>query len=244
MNIKPDRTVGSIVAEDYRAAATFSRHRINYCCRGGLSFQEACKQNDLDPDQVLEAIRTDLANSAEAAKDEREWELDDLARYVETVHHRYVEERGPMVKRNLAQLCEVYGMAHPELIEVQQEFNACFGGMVMHMKKEELMLFPYVCKLVESQRSGASVTPRRAPLEGSIAKLLDDHSDEGDRFDRIRAITNNYALPEDGDATYAATFNMLKEFEADLYRHVHLENNILFPRAIELEKALAPHVSS
>lgn len=240
MNITPERTIGSIVAEDYRAAAVLTKYGIDFCCKGGRSVQEVCEKDGIDQGKLVNDIIELLARDAKSGDDVRAWPLDKLADHVETVHHRYVEERGPIIKQYLAKLCTVHGERHPELFTIQEEFDTCLGGMAMHMKKEELLLFPFVRRLAKSERTGEPVKqPRFGPVENPIKAMMDDHNDEGERFRRMREVSDDFTVPPDGCATYATAFNMLKEFEEDLHLHIHLENNIMFPRAIELDKRLA-----
>ncbi len=240
MKITPERTVGSIVAEDYRAAAVLTKYGIDFCCKGGRSVQEVCEKGNIDQGQLAEDITTLLARDAKSGDDARTWPLDKLADHVETVHHRYVGERGPIIQQYMAKLCKVHGDRHPELFTINEEFNTCIGAMAMHMKKEELILFPFVRNLAKSERTGEPFkTPRFGSVENPVKTMMDDHNDEGERFDRMRAVSGNFTTPADGCSTYAAAFSMLKEFEEDLHLHIHLENNIMFPRAIELEKTLA-----
>ncbi|HMN06602.1 MAG TPA: iron-sulfur cluster repair di-iron protein [Flavobacteriales bacterium] len=240
MNITPERTVGSIVAEDYRAAAVLTKYGIDFCCKGGRSLQEVCETDNIDRQALVNDINELLSREAKVEDDVRSWPLDKLADHVETVHHRYVEERGPIIKQYLAKLVVVHGERHPELMVIQDEFNTCLGAMAMHMKKEELILFPFVRRLAHSERSGEPFKePRFGSVENPVKAMMDDHNDEGERFRRMREVSDGFTTPADGCATYDTAFNMLKEFEADLHLHIHLENNIMFPRAIELEKRLA-----
>src|SRR5690606_21404672 len=159
MKITPERTVGSIVAEDYRAAAVLTKYGIDFCCKGGRSVQEVCEKQHINPDKLAEDITALLARDAKDADDVRSWPVDQLADHVETVHHRYVEERGPIIQQYLAKLCKVHGDRHPELFTINEEFNACIGAMAMHMKKEELVLFPFVRNLAKSERTGEPFRP-------------------------------------------------------------------------------------
>lgn len=238
-NLDPARSIGSVVAEDYRIAPVLTRHGIDFCCKGGRSVQEVCDSQGIDQAALERDIAEALARSGAEQQDARNWALDELADHVENVHHRYVEQAGPVIKQYLEKLCRVHGDRHPELFTIQEEFNTCLGAMAMHMKKEELILFPFVRKLARSQRDGLPLKePRFGSVENPVRAMMDDHADEGERFERIKELSNGYTLPADGCATYAAALKALQEFEADLHRHIHLENNIMFPRAIELEKEL------
>jgi regulator of cell morphogenesis and NO signaling len=244
MNITPERTIGSIVAEDYRAASVLTQYGIDFCCKGGRSVQEVCERKKIDQAKLSQDITAAVAREAKDADDVREWPLDKLADHVETVHHRYVEERGPIIRQYLDKLCRVHGDRHPELFTIQDEFNTCLGAMAMHMKKEELVLFPFVRNLARSERSGQPLkAPKFGTVENPVNAMMADHNDEGERFDRMRAVSDGFTPPADGCTTYTTAFLMLREFEEDLHLHIHLENNIMFPRAIALEKELVQAAS-
>ena len=240
MKITPERTVGSIVAEDYRAAAVLTKYGIDFCCKGGRSVQEVCEKKNIDQTKLAEDITTLLARDAKNEEDALTWPLEKLADHVETVHHRYVEERGPILQQYLAKLCKVHGDRHPELFKINEEFNACVGAMAVHMQQEELMLVPFVRNLAKSERTGEPFkTPHFGTVENPVHMMMEDHNAEGERFERMGALSDGFTTPADGCATYATAFSMLREFETDLHRHIHLENNIMFPRAVALEKRLA-----
>ncbi|MBP7775727.1 MAG: iron-sulfur cluster repair di-iron protein [Acidobacteria bacterium] len=243
MQITPERTVGSIVAEDYRAAAVFTKYGIDFCCKGGRTIQEVCQKKSIDEAQLADAIATVLARDAKSGDDAAQWPLEKLADHVETVHHRFVEERGPVIQQYLAKLCKVHGGRHPELFQLAEEFNACVAAMAEHMHKEEAVLFPFVRSLGQSERAGAPLPqPSFGSVENPVHMMMADHLEEGERFERMAALSNGFTTPADGCATYSAAFSMLKDFEEDLHRHIHLENNIMFPRAIALQKQLVSAV--
>ena len=162
-----------------------------------------------------------------------------LAEHIEHVHHGYVNDRTPVLLQYLAKLCKVHGAEHPELFDITREFEACAGAMAMHMKKEELMLFPFIKRMELAQREGSPVpVPHFGTVENPVNMMKHEHEEEGERFQRIAALTDRYTPPSDGCNTYRAAYALLQEFEQDLHRHIHLENNILFPKAMELERTL------
>lgn len=234
-----ERTIGSIVAEDYRAAAIFTVHGIDFCCRGGRSFKEVCAAHLIDPAVLEEEIRAAMATDRVVGDDPAHWTLTRLAEHIETVHHAYVGQQSPILKQYLEKLCAVHGDRHPELFDIAREFNACAGAMAVHMKKEELMLFPFI-KRLEKAASAGSVPPNShfGTVEDPVRMMMEDHDAEGERFRRIAEWSGHYTLPADGCATYGAALKYLREFEQDLHRHIHLENNLLFPRAIALERLI------
>ena len=142
----------------------------------------------------------------------------------------------PGLKKNLEKICEVHGKHHSELFEIRDLFNEAAGNLTMHMQKEELVLFP-VIKRLEAAKRAKSPSPAASfgSVSNPIGMMMAEHQAEGDRFIEISKLSNNYLLPEDGCTTYEVTLKQLKDFEEDLHRHIHLENNILFPKAVELE---------
>lgn len=240
MNISPDRTIGSIVADDYRAAAVLTAHGIDFCCKGGRTVDEVCRTKGLDPAALGREIEDALVRDTREGEDLAPWSLSKLVDHIEGVHHRYVEARLPVLKQYLEKILQVHGERHPELQQIAEEFNACAGALALHMKKEELLLFPFVKQLERAQQEGTRVQrPHFGTVANPVTMMMEDHDAEGERFRRIARLSYGYTNPPDGCTTYSTAMAMLKEFEADLHRHVHLENNILFPRAVALEQQLA-----
>ena len=232
--------IGDIVAEDYRTAQVFKNHKIDFCCRGNRSIQEVAENNKLDAITLLNEIQNVQNQSAGDNIDFKSWPLDLLADYIEKKHHRYVAERIPVLQQYLNKLCQVHGERHPELFEITEHFNASAGELAMHMKKEELIVFPAVRKMVQANQTGTQMQPLHfGTIQNPIQVMMQEHDNEGERFRHIEALSNGYTPPADGCTTYNVTYSLLKEFEDDLHNHIHLENNILFPKAEELEKQLA-----
>ncbi|HRD53006.1 MAG TPA: iron-sulfur cluster repair di-iron protein [Flavobacteriales bacterium] len=240
MEIAPTRTIGSIVAEDFRTAAVFSAHGLDFCCKGGRTIDEACRQKGLDSTVLKAELLAAVERDANVEQDYKTWPLSRLIEHIERVHHRYVESRSLTLLQFLDKLCRVHGDRHPELFAIQREFQECAGAMATHMKKEELVLFPFINQLEKARTHGiAPPNPHFGTVDNPIAMMEHEHDAEGERFRRIAELSGNYANPADGCATYAAAMALLKEFEQDLHMHIHLENNILFPRAKALEAELA-----
>ncbi|MCQ9636689.1 iron-sulfur cluster repair di-iron protein [Chryseobacterium sp. WG23] len=228
--------IGNIVAEDFRTAAIFKRHGIDFCCKGGRTIEEACTSKKLDPEKVYAELESLPANEG-SSMDFGSWPLDLLADYIEKKHHRYVEEKTTVLQAFLDKLCKVHGNRHPELFEINTLFNESAHDLAAHMKKEELILFPFVRNMIKAKISGGVLPhPAFGTVENPVSMMQHEHSVEGDRFRRIAEITNEYLPPADACNTYKVAFAMLQDFENDLHKHIHLENNILFPKAIQLEK--------
>lgn len=165
--------------------------------------------------------------------------LDELCDYIVKRHHSYVKTQIPFLNKNLEKICITHGANHPELHEIKSLFDESAGDLTMHMQKEELMLFPYIQNMARAKRNG---TPAGSPVFGSVthpvAMMVSEHETEEMRFKKIAEISRNYTIPGDADSTYQETLTGLKEFENDLHRHIFLENNILFPKSVELESGL------
>ena len=239
MTIQEDQIIGELVANDYRTASVFKKYNIDFCCQGNRTINDACEAKEIDGKLVVADLNA-LVQSQEAGSiDYQSWPLDLLAEYIEKKHHRYVEEKTQEIKPYLEKIARVHGGRHPELLEINEHFNATAGELAMHMKKEELIVFPFIKKMVKAKEEGTKVAaPNFESIQFPIQAMMDEHTNEGDRFRLIEALSDNYTPPADGCNTYRVTFALLKEFEQDLHLHIHLENNILFPKAIELEKEL------
>ncbi|KRB55462.1 MULTISPECIES: iron-sulfur cluster repair di-iron protein [unclassified Flavobacterium] len=230
-------TIGEYVAKDFRTAALFSKYGIDFCCNGNRSIEEACQKKAVTADVLLQEIETVLSSKSDSGIDYNAWPIDLLADYIEKTHHRYVSEKTPILLQFLDKLSRVHGAKHPELLLINELFKGCAGELAQHMKKEELILFPFIKKMVHATLSDELIElPHFETIQNPIAMMMHEHDAEGVRFRKIAELTNNYTPPADGCNTYKVTFAMLEEFEQDLHKHIHLENNILFPKAAKLEK--------
>ena len=237
MKVLEQSTIGEYVAKDFRTAAVFSKYGIDFCCKGNRTIEEACEKKNLDFIQIEKEILQLLETKSDSAIDYKSWPTDLLIDYIEKTHHRYVEEKSAILLPYLDKLCKVHGQSHPELFEINELFQGCAGELAQHMKKEELILFPFIKKMENAIRTGQTIEkPHFGTVENPIAMMQDEHVTEGERFVKIAALTNNYTPPSDACNTYKVTFSMLQEFEQDLHKHIHLENNILFPKAKEMEE--------
>src|SRR5690606_40906796 len=159
MNISESNIIGNLVAGDYRAAKVFKTHNIDFCCNGNRTIGEACSEKNLNVDEVLAELATTLEDTKETTTDFNAWPLDLLADYIEKTHHRYVESKTAEIKPYLEKITKVHGERHPELFEIHEIFNHSAGELAMHMKKEELVLFPRIRKMVEAEISKTEMPP-------------------------------------------------------------------------------------
>lgn len=239
MIITENNIVGEIVSEDYRAASIFQTAGIDFCCNGNRSILEACSDLQVDTNLLIQNLEKALQSIEAGGLNFNELSPEFLAEYIEKKHHRYVEMKIPEIRQFLNKMATVHGKRHPELLEIYDLFNASADELTAHMKKEELILFPHIKKLVVASNNGEKAQSTIfESVESPIALMHQEHDTEGDRFRKIETLSNNYTAPEDGCSTYKVAFALLKEFQEDLHKHIHLENNILFPKAIALEKVI------
>ncbi len=238
-----EKTIGEMVAENYRTAAVFKKYEIDFCCNGNRSVEQACHNDDATIDAVKNDIRLVIEssrNKENVANDFAFWPLDLLVNYIEKKHHRYVTKQIPVLKAYLDKLCKVHGEKHPELLEIHSLFSSCATELGSHMKKEEQVLFPFIMKMVAVKEENARrFSAPFGSVQNPISMMMQEHDTEGQRFRKIKELSANYMQPPDACNTYRVAYSLLQEFEDDLHLHIHLENNILFPRSVEMEATLA-----
>lgn len=230
-------TVGEMVVADYRKADVFRKFGIDYCCGGKKTLDEICRKKNIDPESIrreLDAL--DLVPHTSDG-DVETLPLDQLAAHIVAHHHRYVAESLPILYELTAKVARVHGERHPELPEIEQHFNAVAAELELHMHKEEQMLFPYISKLAIAAGEGNRIAPAMfGSVENPIHMMESEHESAGSGLEEIRRLSADFTPPADACTSYRVLFAKLNEFEQDLHRHVHLENNILFPGAIKMEK--------
>lgn len=237
MTLIEKNKIGEYVAQDFRTAAVFTKYGIDFCCRGHLSLEEVCAKNELDEAQLFEELNAVLASKNDSGIDFNSWPVDLLIDYIEKTHHRYVTDKSPVINQFLDKLCNVHGSNHPELFEIAEQFEISTKELATHMTKEEALLFPFIKEMMAATKTHETINqPNFETVNNPISTMMDEHDNEGVRYRAIAALTNNYTPPEDACNTYKVTYAMLQEFEQDLHKHIHLENNIVFPKAKALEK--------
>lgn len=234
------QVIGQIVADDYRTASVFKDLGIDFCCNGNRTIKEVSEEANVEASELINKLDKVLNDNEKEVSDFKSWPLDLLVDYVERRHHRYVDRKILEIKPYLDKIERVHGGRHPELTEINKLFTASAGEFTVHMKKEEFILFPFVRKLVKVKEENTFLEkPGFGTVQNPVAMMREDHDHEGERFRQIAALSNNYTVPHDGCNTYRVTYGLLKEFEDDLHLHIHLENNIIFPKAIALERELS-----
>jgi len=238
MSAIAEKTVRELALESSSATRVFEKLGIDYCCGGEKSLEEACRGANLSLRQVQDAL--DGAEREANAPADRDWRrepLADLVAHINATHHKYVRTESARLGPLFEKVCGVHGKNHPELLHIQAVFRGLAQELTQHMMKEEMILFPYIVRMEEAVIQGEPVLP---PPFGTVANpvvmMEHEHDSVGAALRAMRTASNGYVLPEGACASYQALYRALGEFEADLHQHIHLENNILFPRAIAMEK--------
>lgn len=236
---KPFETIGDFVANDFRNAQIFKKLGIDFCCGGKKTLEEVCNAKGID----IQTLKAKLVEMQTRGKGDTinydSWDIGFLSDYIINTHHVYVKESLPFILELASKVAMAHGQNHPEVIEVHVILNKLSSDFKSHMIKEESIVFPAIKKLVaidkmQNELSKESSTEIHLPTED----LETEHEQAGDYMKLIRKITSNYTLPKNACASFTILYKKLQEFENDLFKHVHLENNILFPKALKREKEL------
>lgn len=234
-----DETLGSIAAGDLRKAQVFKKFGLDFCCGGKKTVRQACAEKGIDVTQVELALQQadHLATSHHLPY--KDWKPSFLADYIVNTHHSYVSNTLADLVAYATKVARVHGGRHPELVPVLQLVSDIRDEMLSHMDKEENILFPYIRQLeLASEKNSAAPSAHFGTVQNPVNMMEHEHETVGDAMARIRELTHDYSLPEDACTSYSFLYRLLEEFENDLHIHVHLENNILFPKALEMEKNL------
>lgn len=234
MKIIDHKTVAEVVSENIKTAHIFKKHGIDFCCGGGITIDKACEKNKVDFSQ----LKTELLAVDEVPKayNYNTWKLDFLIDHIVNIHHNYVEESIPLILQYSNRVAKVHEHHYEEVIEINKLFTDVANELAAHLKKEEIILFPYIKKLMKIAKGEISMsTPPFGSVNNPIAMMEEEHETAGDIFKEIARLTNNYTPPENACNTFKALYAKLDEFEQDLHQHIHLENNILHPKAKQLE---------
>jgi regulator of cell morphogenesis and NO signaling len=226
MNSLAEKTLSQIVTDNYQAARVFERHGLDFCCKGKRPLAEACNEKGIAPETLIAELHSALAAS-EPERDFNNYSLSELAGYIVRVHHTYVKLNGPQTFSYVTRVAAKHGDRYPHMKEVYELFAEVLEDLAAHMKKEELILFPRIKQL---ELHGKSGTPQEY-LVAPIGVMEAEHERAGSLLARIRELTDDYTPPAGACTTHRLALASLQAFEEDLHQHVHLENNILFPKA-------------
>jgi regulator of cell morphogenesis and NO signaling len=233
-----DQTIREIVATDYRTAAVFQRHGLDFCCNGCRTIEQGCRDTGADGEALLRDLDVVLETPAAGVPRFASWDEAALVTYIVANHHAYVREAIPALLRHTHKAADVHGEHHPELVHIARLVERVAAEMTEHMEKEETVLFPFIVALADARRTNRpSPAPPFGSVRNPIRMMESDHRFVGDAMAEIRQLTDGYRPPDNACATYRVCFQELEAFESDLHAHVHLENNVLFPKATALEAA-------
>lgn len=233
----PGTTVRDLVLEKPAAARVFETFGIDYCCGGDQTLAAACRAANRSAEEVGAALQK--LDSAPSERDWRDASLTELSRHIVDKHHAFTQAEITRVKGLISKVVSAHGKNHPELAQVQTIFAGLSEELRSHMEKEEELLFPYIAEMEEAARiKRHPPAPMFGTVQNPVAAMIMEHEAAGQAFEKMREITKGYTVPPDGCASYQALYQALPAFAADLHQHIHLENNILFPRSVELESNL------
>lgn len=239
--IDSSTSVSDIVKHDYRTADVFQKYDIDFCCGAKWPLEIACTSRGLDTGVVLDELQKLIRQEPSSAAIEfDEWEIDFLTDYILNVHHRYLRKALPSVKNHITHFLEDHKEQFPELTELDTIIKRMMKEIPPHMLQEEEIIFPYIKQIYHAYRNRESyanlmIRTLRKPVE---EMMLKEHEITGKRLDRMRELTHDYTPPENACIKHRVMFSKLKELDFDLVQHIHLENNILFPKALAFEKEL------
>jgi len=225
------------VVADYRTAAVFKQFGIDFCCGGKRSIEQVCEQKGIDPALLEQALEEVQKTAGRSNMNYNDWSLSFLADYIVNKHHVYVRERLPQLVEYAEKVAKVHGEKFPPNLEIAALANTLRDELMGHMQKEELILFPYVKAMEQAQQAGQPAPqPPFGTVAGPINVMEAEHEVAGAILQRLREITDDYDLPAEACNTWRVLWSLLPEFEEDLHQHVHLENNILFLKALAMEQ--------
>lgn len=233
-------TIGELVKEDYRKAEVLKKYGLDFCCGGKKTLAKACEEKGIDVMEISKDFhRLEDSGSYKPSRDFNKWSLDFLADYIVNTHHSYVRQANQALYGYTQKLKKVHGEKHPELVEIANIFSDIMNELESHMVKEENILFPYIKNMVEAKKqSRPTIAPPFRTVQNPINMMEHEHKDAMELMKRIETLSDGYTVPTDACNTYRVAYAKLREYDDDLRLHMHLESNILFPKAIDLENAM------
>lgn len=229
------KTVAEIVTENIKTADVFKKNGIDFCCGGGVSVVKICEKKNIDFDQLEKELQN-VGRDVNRSQDFNSWSLDFLIDYIINTHHTYVSEAIPLILQYSNRVAEVHGHHYEQVVEINALFHEVAEELRAHMEKEEQILFPYVKSILKTKKEDYTIPqPTFGTLGNPIRMMEMEHEMVGNIFKKINELTQGYTPPSEACNTFRALYAKLEEFEEDLHQHIHLENNILFPKALLLE---------
>lgn len=233
------KTVGEIVIENPSSIKVFEQLGIDYCCAGDRSLERACRMANLEVDLVLDALEKSQKLTEKHA--DRDWQretLTTLIAHIEDGHHKYTRDELARLGVLFEKVCAAHGEKHPELLRIHEVFEDLYQELIGHMMKEEMVLFPQIRQMEAARMANGEIGAASfGSVQNQIAMMKHEHDSTGGALRAMREASNGYVAPVDASISFQTLYRALAEFEAGLHQHIHLENNILFPRAAAMESA-------
>ncbi len=239
MSVTMERTVRELALEEPGAARVFESLGIDYCCGGKQTLEQACRAAHVPVDKVIDALEV-AQHSGNTTTNQINWQVDplaDLITHIKNTHHQYTRKEIARLGPLFDKVCSVHGKNHPELLQLRETFHGLAQELTTHLMKEEMVLFPYIVRMEESVLQREPILPPPfGTVQNPVSMMEHEHDSAGNTLRALRTTSNGYTAPPDGCVSFQTLYKTLAELEADLHQHIHLENNILFPRAIAMEK--------
>ncbi|HEX3073714.1 MAG TPA: iron-sulfur cluster repair di-iron protein [Ignavibacteriales bacterium] len=234
-----DMLIRDIVAANFHTSELFEKYGIDFCCKGNRPLNAACAEKGIDQESLINELQKIMSQDFVGQEDYDKWDLTFLSQYITNFHHSYVRRSIPKITAHLEKVLNAHGSRHPYIKEVQDSFFAVAAELKNHMFKEENILFPAIKSMEEAEKEGERPASNGfGSIRNPINMMEREHTSAGNELSTMRELTGNYMPPADACPTFTLLYKELDEFEKDLHKHIHLENNILFPKAIELENTL------
>lgn len=230
MNNLAEQSLASIVTEQFQSAQVFEKYNLDFCCKGKKTLAAACEDNGLPIDEIMKELNLVL-NKKNDAKNFNEMNAEELISHIIIHHHFYVKQSLPNILSHIEKVVYKHGSSYPYMLDVLDIFQQVNDEMLEHMQKEELILFPKIREIETSLKFNKTPNITAETLSKPIEVMEMEHEFVGEALNKIKVLTNNYNILDEMCTTFKITINELKEFEENLHQHVHLENNILFPKA-------------
>lgn len=231
------KNVATIVTKNINTASIFKKYGIDFSFQGNMLLSKACEEKHVDIKKIVKELKS-VNDNTYYLKDYDSWKLDFLIDFLINIHHEYEEENILILKEYGEKVATIYGEKYNELNEVNLLIQEVTDEILEHMKNEETTLFPYIKKLLEAKKKKTLANIINSPLNEPIESLEDDHQKVGKTFKKIARLTNNYKIPDNVCYSFKMLYLKLQQFEEELQQHIHIENNILFPKAKKLEKSV------
>lgn len=238
MTFTPNTTVGEIAVQLPQSTRLFERMRIDYCCGGDKPLAEACERAGIDVQNLLTMLEN-VSGPQPTSRDFQQTTASELISHILETHHAYTKSEMDRLEQLVMKVVTAHGSNHPELLGVRDLLQQLFADLKPHMFKEEQILFPYIVQLEAARQQRR--TPPFAPfgtINNPIRMMTMEHDTAGDMLRDLRKLTSDYAVPADACVSYRTLYEAIEAFEQDLHQHIHLENNVLFPQAMELENSM------